>query len=87
MLGFGVMGYIFKKLDYPMAPMVLALVLGSRAEESFRQSMLISSGGLDVFFSTTLVACITSLGVILLFWPLLSKVLVILKVSKMHSSQ
>ena len=38
--GFGVIGYVFKKLDYPLAPMVLALVLGDNAENSFRQSML-----------------------------------------------
>ena len=73
MLGFGVIGYIFKKLDYPMAPMVLAMVLGSRAEDSFRQSMLVSQGSVDVFFSNYLVGGITSLALILLFWPLISK--------------
>ena len=40
MIVFGILGYVFKKLDYPMAPLVLALVLGDRAEDSFRQSML-----------------------------------------------
>ena len=44
MLVFGVVGYVFKKLDYPLAPLVLALVLGDKAEESFRQAMLISQG-------------------------------------------
>ena len=44
MLLFGVVGYVFKKLDYPLAPLVLALVLGDRAEDSFRQSMLIVAG-------------------------------------------
>ena len=44
MLGFGVIGYLFKKLDYPLAPLVLALVLGDKAEDSFRQSMLMSQG-------------------------------------------
>src|SRR3954451_3451050 len=34
MVVFGIMGYIFKKLDYPLAPLVLALVLGDRAEDS-----------------------------------------------------
>ena len=75
MLGFGVLGYVFKKLDYPMAPMVLALVLGDRAEDSFRQSMLISQGSLDVFFSNYLVAGISSVALLLLFWPLISKVI------------
>ena len=41
---FGVLGYVFKKLDYPVAPLVLALVLGDRAETAFRQSMIFSSG-------------------------------------------
>ena len=75
MLAFGVIGYAFKKLDYPMAPMVLALVLGDRAEDSFRQSMLISQGDLSVFFSQWLVGSVTALSMVMLFWPLLSKLL------------
>jgi putative tricarboxylic transport membrane protein len=73
MMGFGLLGYIFKKLDYPMAPMVLALVLGDRAEDSFRQSMLMSQGSVEIFFSNYLVAGITTLALLLLFWPLISK--------------
>ena len=72
MLFFGVVGYVFKKLDYPMAPMVLALVLGDRAEDSFRQSMLISQGNLSVFFANGLVGTITTLGLVMLFWPLVN---------------
>ena len=70
---FGVIGYVFKKLDYPMAPMVLALVLGDRAEDSFRQAMLISQGSLKVFFSNGLVGSIMALGLVMLFWPLVDK--------------
>ena len=73
MLMFGVVGYVFKKLDYPMAPMVLALVLGDRAEDSFRQSMLISQGSMDVFFSNGLVGSVMTLSLVMLFWPVLSK--------------
>ena len=75
MLGFGFLGYLFKKLDYPMAPMVLALVLGDRAEDSFRQSMLISQGSLGVFVSNYMVTGITSLALLMLFWPLIGKVM------------
>ncbi|MDB5808210.1 MAG: tripartite tricarboxylate transporter permease [Betaproteobacteria bacterium] len=75
MLLFGVIGYVFKKLDYPLAPLVLALVLGDRAEDSFRQSMLISQGEVGVFFSNWLVGGITTLSLVMLFWPLLSKIL------------
>jgi putative tricarboxylic transport membrane protein len=75
MLGFGVLGYLFKKLDYPLAPLVLALVLGDRAEDSFRQAILGSQGDLAVFFSNGLVGSITGLALVMLFWPLLSRVL------------
>jgi putative tricarboxylic transport membrane protein len=68
MLIFGVMGYVFKKLDYPLAPMVLALVLGDRAEDAFRQSMLGSGGEMSVFFSNSLVGTITTLALAMLFW-------------------
>ena len=72
MLVFGVAGYVMRKLDYPLAPLVLALVLGDRAEDSFRQSMLISQGDLTVFFSNALVGGLTGLALVMLFWPLVS---------------
>jgi TctA family transporter len=72
MLAFGIVGYVFKKLDYPLAPLVLALVLGDRAEDAFRQSMLASHGGLDVFWSNGLVGTIMTLAVAGLAWSLLS---------------
>src|SRR6476659_2225309 len=71
MLVFGVIGYLLKKSNYPLAPMVLAIVLGDKAEESFRQSLLASQGGLGVFFSTKLVSTIMVLGLIALFWSLI----------------
>ena len=74
MLIFGVIGYVFKKLDYPLAPMVLALVLGDMAESSFRQSMLLSDGSLSIFWSNPLVASIMGLAMLMLFWPLISRV-------------
>jgi putative tricarboxylic transport membrane protein len=73
MLVFGVMGYVFKKLNYPLAPLVLALVLGDAAENAFRQSMLMSQGTLSIFFSKGLVGGITTLALLLLFWPLISR--------------
>src|SRR3954471_11243683 len=73
MLLFGVVGYVFKKLDYPLAPLVLALVLGDKAEDSFRQAMLVSQGDLSVLWSNALVGGISTLAMLLLFWPLLSK--------------
>ena len=72
MVIFGVVGYVFKKLDYPLAPLVLALVLGDRAEDAFRQSMLMSQGTMSIFFANGLVASITVLALVMLFWAPLS---------------
>ena len=71
MIVFGLMGYAFKKLKYPLAPLVLALVLGDMAESSFRQSMLISKGDPSIFLSTPLAGAITALALLMLFWPLI----------------
>lgn len=70
MLVFGVLGYLFKKLKYPLAPLVLALVLGDMAEASFRQAMLLSQGSLAIFWSNPLVGSIVGLALLMLVWPL-----------------
>jgi putative tricarboxylic transport membrane protein len=51
MLGFGILGYIMKKLNYPIVPLVLALVLGNLAENSLRQALTISGGSFSIFFT------------------------------------
>ncbi|MCW5771116.1 MAG: tripartite tricarboxylate transporter permease [Rhodospirillaceae bacterium] len=75
MIAFGVIGFVFNKLSYPLPPLVLALVLGDMAESSFRQSMLSSQGSLSIFWSNWLVGGIMGLGLILLFWPLVRQIL------------
>ncbi len=74
-LVFGVFGYLLKKLDYPIAPLVLAMVLGDKAEDAFRQSMIFSKGSMGIFWSNTLVGTITTLALVLLFWPMISSFL------------
>ena len=73
MLGFGIVGYVFKKIGIPLAPFTLALVLGNRAEDAFRLSMIGPGGSLGVFWSNPLVGSITTLAIILLFWSLIDK--------------
>jgi putative tricarboxylic transport membrane protein len=48
-------------------------VLGDRAEDSFRQAMLIAQGDMRIFFSNGLVGSITALALVMLFWPLVSR--------------
>jgi putative tricarboxylic transport membrane protein len=69
---FGIAGYAFKKLDYPIAPLVLAMVLGDKAEDAFRQSMIMSKGSLSIFWSNPLVSTLSALGLFLLCWPMIA---------------
>jgi TctA family transporter len=69
LLIFGVAGYFMKALDYPIAPLVLAMVLGDRTEDAFRQSMLLSGGDLTVFFTRPLAGTITALALLCLLVP------------------
>src|SRR3954454_1847969 len=76
MMAFGVAGYALKKTNYPLAPMVLAIVLGYRAEASFRQAMLVGQGDMLIFFSNSLVGTLTGVSLFLLFWPLVAWLIV-----------
>jgi len=71
MLIFGIVGYLMRKLDYPMAPAVLAIVLGPLAEPALRQSLLISSGSFSIFFTRPFALVISVLALILLLLPVL----------------
>ena len=75
MLGFGIVGYVFKKIGILLAPFTLALVLGNRAEDAFRLSMIGAGGDLKVFWSNGLVGSITTLAIVLLFWPLIDRMI------------
>jgi putative tricarboxylic transport membrane protein len=70
MIIFGVVGYVFKKLDYPLAPLVLALVLGDLAENALRQSLIMSQGSLAIFFSRPISAVIMALALLFFLLPL-----------------
>ena len=69
MLIFGIFGYLLRKLDYPLAPAVLAIVLGPLAEPALRQSLLISSGSFTIFFNRPYAGPIMVAAMILLLLP------------------
>src|SRR5262247_844502 len=72
MLIFGVIGYVFKKLDYPLAPLVLALVLGDLAENALRQSLIMSQGSLMIFFERPISGTITAVALFFFALPILT---------------
>jgi putative tricarboxylic transport membrane protein len=72
MLIFGVIGYVFKKLDYPLAPLVLALVLGDLAENALRQSLIMSQGSLLIFFNRPISGVISAVAVFFFILPVIT---------------
>jgi putative tricarboxylic transport membrane protein len=71
MIIFGIVGYLMRKLDYPLAPAVLAIVLGPLAEPSLRQSLLISNGEFSIFFTRPYSGPIMIAALIFMFLPVL----------------
>jgi putative tricarboxylic transport membrane protein len=72
MLIFGIVGYVFKKLDYPLAPLVLALVLGDISENALRQSLIMSQGSLAIFATRPIAAVITAAAVFFFALPVIT---------------
>jgi putative tricarboxylic transport membrane protein len=68
---FGVMGYVFRKVDIPVAPMVLSLVLGGIMEQSFRQAMTISGGNPKIFVGSVICVTLVALSVLSILLPFL----------------
>jgi putative tricarboxylic transport membrane protein len=73
MLGFGVLGYGLRKLEYDLAPLILAVVLGPLLEESLRQSMVMSPDGLMIFAHRPMSVTLLSLAVLVIGFSLYSR--------------
>ena len=72
MLLFGFAGYVLRKLDYPVAPAVLSIVLGPLAEKALRQSLILSDGSMGIFFDMSekpIAAIIMYIAIVLLIMP------------------
>lgn len=70
-IAFGLLGYIFRKADIPLAPIVLALVLGEMLETNFRRAVVISGGDYWVFFQKPLSLILLSVAIISFLIPIL----------------
>lgn len=72
--GFGILGYIFKKTGIPIAPLVLALVLGKGLEQSFRQALTISGGDPSIFLKSGISVFFVIMTVVMLTLPYLGRI-------------
>jgi len=68
---FGVIGYVFRKIDIPLAPMVLSLVLGGIMEQSFRQAMTISGANPKIFVGSPICISLVALSILSVLLPFL----------------
>jgi putative tricarboxylic transport membrane protein len=71
--GFGLLGYVMRKLDYPSAPMILGVVLGGALERALRQSLMMSDGHLSILVSRPVSAVMLSLALLILLIPVFGK--------------
>lgn len=68
MLGFGLLGFALREMDYPMAPLVLGMVLGDLLDKNFRRAMVLSDGSLEPLFTRPISAVLALLTVIVVLW-------------------
>jgi putative tricarboxylic transport membrane protein len=68
---FGLAAFFMRKFDYPLAPAVLAIVLGPIAEPTLRQSLLLSSGDPSIFFTRPIAGPIMIVAILLILLPAL----------------
>jgi putative tricarboxylic transport membrane protein len=65
MLGFGIAGYVLRKLQYEFSPFLIAFVLAPMLEQSLRQSMVMSPDGLLIFMTRPVAATMIFLSCVL----------------------
>ena len=66
---FGIIGFVLRRMDYPLAPLVVALVLGFSTEEALRQSLIMSDGSMMIFFQRPIATPIMIVAILLFLLP------------------
>jgi putative tricarboxylic transport membrane protein len=73
MIGFGVVGYVFERTGFPVAPLVLGVILGPLAEESFMNSMISFQNDWTVFFTRPIAGTVMAFTVVVLLFPVVQQ--------------
>ncbi len=71
LLAFGLMGYALRVFDFPIAPVVVGLILGPMAEQQLRRALAISQGDVLVLFTSPLAAILLGLAALALILPMI----------------
>ena len=67
---FGLLGFVMRRWDIPVAPAIIGLILGPLAETQFRRALAISQGDLSVFITQPIAATVLAVSALLLIVPL-----------------
>lgn len=65
----GILGYFMRKFDYPLAPVILGLVLGDLMEQALRQTLMISGGSLGIFWRSPIAITLFILAGVVMVAP------------------
>ncbi|WP_259767705.1 tripartite tricarboxylate transporter permease, partial [Pseudomonas protegens] len=71
MVGIGIFGYILRKLDFPLSPVLLGFILGGLMEQNLRRALSISNGAMEILWSSPITVGVWVLTLLMLFMPLL----------------
>jgi putative tricarboxylic transport membrane protein len=71
----GIVGFLMRRFDFPVAPAIIGMILGPMAEQQFRRALAISQGDGSVFFSRPISAALLALALLVLILPPLVQVL------------
>jgi len=74
-LFFGVVGYVLEKYGFPLAPIILGLVLGGMAEQELRRALIMSGGSWQIFLDSPIAMTLLIGGAILMLYPIISQLL------------
>ncbi|SNS85292.1 tripartite tricarboxylate transporter permease [Tropicimonas sediminicola] len=70
---FGIVGYVLRKFDYPLSPIVIGIILGPIAEGNLRRSLLLSQDGLSIFAERPIALTILAIDLLVILWVLLPR--------------
>jgi putative tricarboxylic transport membrane protein len=71
MIGFGVLGYVLRKLDVPLVPIILGVLLGNEMEKNLRRALTISDGDLSILLGSPLAIGLWAFAVVGFLAPLI----------------
>jgi len=69
MIGIGIVGYVLRKMDFPMSPLILGFVLGEMMEQNLRRALSISNGELGILFQSGISIGLWTLAILMVVGP------------------